>query len=336
MCEYVSAVSLTMWRDRITTAAPQTTLSCHTWIRHVTRKGVISFMSHGTCHETWVMSDMCYPTYEWVTCDISHMSQCSIRVCVTHGTSHLKESCHLWMSQRRTHVSVTNSYFNGSSSNSASHAICKNGSCQVWMILVTRECNMLERQHHRQCCNTLQNTATHCNTLRHSATHCNTLRHTAPHCNGCCVDAWFKYTGMCDIRGIHTCDMTSAYVLYDPSMCAAWLLHTCTCPMTHVSCVTTHVSSHEWHVMSHIWMSHGLYAWLETWSATWLVHTCDTTPSHDIPHLSISLTLTWRIHMSDMTPSYVWHDAFIHVTWLIHICDTTRSYVSHDFSTCVK
>jgi len=34
-----------------------------------------------------------------------------------------------------------------------------------------------------QCCNTLQQTATHCNTLQHTAAHCSTLQHTAAHCN---------------------------------------------------------------------------------------------------------------------------------------------------------
>jgi len=40
--------------------------------------------------------------------------------------------------------------------------------------------------------------------------------------------------------------------------------------------------------------------------------------------------VTWLIDTCEMTPSYVWRDSFIRVTWLIHACNMTHWYMWHD------
>ena len=88
--------------------------------------------------------------------------------------------------------------------------------------------------------------------------------------------------------------VTHSYVWHDSFICACvtWLIHTCTCDVTH----------------SYV------YAWHDSFvcvRVAWLIHMC----MRDMTHSCV----------------YVWHDSFICVcvTWLIRVCtcDVTHSYV---------
>ena len=192
--------------------------------------------------------------------------------------------------------------------------------CHTWMSHVTQE-RVMSRDP-----KTLQDTATHCKILRHTARHCNTLQdttrhcktlqHTATHCNVCHADTWFKYTGMCDIRGIDMCDMTfyicvtwpvyvcgmtPSYVWQDSIICATWLI-------THNESLMRIIS-----LMSHV--AHMMEQEIE--------NTRDSTICVCVYEWGMS-------HIYAMTHPHVkcglWHDSFTCATWW---CHSYRQWLIH-------
>ena len=221
--------------------------------------------------------------------------------------------------------------------------------CHTWMSHVTQE-RVMSRDP-----KTLQDTATHCKILRHTARHCNTLQdttrhcktlqHTATHCNVCHADTWFKYTGMCDIRGIDMCDMTfyicvtwpvyvcgmtPSYVWQDSIICATWLITQeientrdstiCVCVyewgMSHIYAMThSHVKCGLWHdsFTCATWWCHSY--------RQWLIHT-DHFHIRDMWYLTFERVMACICNLRrDLR-----HDSFIGATLTWH---TTSKHLAH-------
>ena len=125
---------------------------------------------------------------------------------------------------------------------------------------------------------------------------------------------------MCMSHVAHTSHLTYDWVCkmrHVTHVIESWARVTC-------KWVTAHTrTSHDTHmtqlsIMSNMWLcrvtcmheschtcsfSHTLKSW-----HTWLTFLC-------------RIFMTWLIHMCDTNPSHVWHDSFTCVTWLLHTCD---------------
>jgi len=117
---------------------------------------------------------------------------------------------------------------------------------------------------------------------------------------------------------IHVCDMTHSCVWHDSSVGVAWLT---ICDMTHQSADA-------------LWI--GALFPSTSWSvthdarATWLLRTCDMTPSY--VRYDSFVRATEPMHISSIVAERCGAESrwFICVVRFIHTCDMTHSYVRQD------